>query len=274
MEGQLTMNRHHSPGPALRHTAPPAHCENCNARQHCLPTGAHSGCVGSIDQLVERRVQLGRGEHLYQMNEPLGDRLYAIRSGQFKTYHLTPEGEQRITGFHMSGEFLGLDAIGLQWHRGSAVALTAAEVCEFSYHRLADAAQRLEPLSQLFHNLLAKELARQQDTTLLLRNGHADQKFANFLLRMSRQYAARGSAPNLFQLPMSRQEIGDFLGLTAATISRLICNFKHQGCIKAVRRNIVILDTGMLAGIATGAALPPPAPGAGPDRGADRIQSA
>ncbi|MBA5638819.1 helix-turn-helix domain-containing protein [Duganella sp. LX20W] len=259
MERHAIMNRFTSGSPLARNAAQPANCGNCPARTHCLPTGMNDTYCAAIDQLVERRVQLVRGEHLYQMNEPLSDHLYAIRSGQFKTYHLTPEGEQRVTGFHMSGEFLGLDAIGLHVHRGSAVALTNAEVCEFSYHRLADAAQRMEPLSQLFHNLLSKELARQQDTTLLLRNGHADQKFANFLLRMSRCYAARGSAPNLFQLPMSRQEIGDFLGLTAATISRLICNFKGQGCIKAVRRNIIILDQAMLTRIATGTPHPAPA---------------
>jgi CRP/FNR family transcriptional regulator len=229
-------------------------CANCDSRQICLSPHVTLEESGLFERLVQRRYRLLRGEHLFQMNEPVHDRLYALRSGHSKTYHLDSDGQQRITGFQMSGEFLGLDAIGLRQQRGAALALSDVEVCEISHRRLQQAADQSGPVGAWLRTLLSKELSRQQNATQLLRNGRADQKFAIFLLRLSWCFAERGGRPDSFRLPMSRQEIGDFLGLTAATISRLLLQLKRAACLDACGRDIVVLDHAGLRAIAFGGA--------------------
>ncbi|SFL88315.1 helix-turn-helix domain-containing protein [Rugamonas rubra] len=252
------MNRPPSPislAPGAPANAKPS-CANCAARRLCLPSHVPLEDYGVFERMVQRRYQLLRGEHLYQMNEPVHDRLYVLRSGHSKTYHLDSDGQQRVTGFQMSGEFLGLDAIGLRQQRGAALALTDCEVCEISHRRLQQAADQSVPVGAWLRTLLSKELSRQQNATQLLRGGRAEQKFAIFLLRLSWCFAERGGMPDSFHLPMTRQEIGDYLGLTAATISRLLLQLKRAACVDACGRDIVVLDHAGLTAFAHGAAAP------------------
>ncbi|PHV06150.1 transcriptional regulator [Janthinobacterium sp. BJB412] len=248
------MNHHPSPillAAGASTNAKPS-CANCRANHICLRSDVPVENYGVFDRMVQRRYTLLRGEHLFQMNEPVHDRLYVLRSGHSKTYHLDSDGQQRISGFQMSGEFLGLDAIGLRQQRGAALALSDCEVCEISHRRLQQAADQSVPVGAWLRTLLSKELSRQQNATQLLRSGRAEQKFAVFLLRLSWCFAERGGTPDSFHLPMTRQEIGDFLGLTAATISRLLLQFKRAACVDACGRDLVVLDHAGLRAIAQG----------------------
>ena len=80
----------------------------------------------------------------------------------------------------------------------------------------------------------------------------ADQRFAAFLVNLSTRYAARGYSSTHFALRMSREEIGNYLGLTIESVSRLLSRFKKQGCIKVDKREVMIADPAMLKAIAAG----------------------
>ncbi len=228
-----------------------ASCAQCSMHQLCLPMGLDEADISRLDQIIGRRRRLVRDERLYQMDEPFRN-LYAIRFGHFKTYQVNAGGEQQITGFQMAGELLGMDAISADHHHCDAVALEDSEVCEIPFSRLEELFGQVPTLLRHFHRIMSQEITREQNVMLLLGNMRAEQRFAVFLVNLSARYAARGYAANSFQLRMSREDIGNYLGLTIESVSRLLSRFKKQGWIKVDKREMTLLDPVMLKAMAAG----------------------
>lgn len=185
------------------------------------------------------------------MEDPFRN-LYAIRLGHFKTYQINPSGEQQITGFQMAGELLGMDAISADRHHCDAVALEDSEVCEIPFVQLEELFSHIPALLRHFHRIMSQEIGREQNVMLLLGNMRAEQRFAAFLVNLSSRYVARGYSSTNFQLRMSREDIGNYLGLTIESISRLLSRFKKQGWIKVDKREMEILNPVFLKAIAAG----------------------
>jgi CRP/FNR family transcriptional regulator len=219
--------------------------------QLCLPMGLDEGDLNRLDQIIGKRSRILRDERLYQMGDPFRN-LYAIRFGHFKTYQVNAAGEQQITGFQMAGELLGMDAISAERHQCDAVALEDSEVCEIPFTRLEDLFGQVPTLLRHFHRIMSQEITREQNVMLLLGNMRAEQRFAVFLVNLSSRYAARGYSPTSFQLRMSREDIGNYLGLTIESVSRLLSRFKKQGWLKVDKREVTLLDPVMLKAMAAG----------------------
>jgi CRP/FNR family transcriptional regulator len=228
-----------------------ASCGGCSMHQLCLPMGLDEGDMGRLDQIIGKRTRIPRDERLYQMGQPFRN-LYAIRFGHFKTYQVNAAGEQQITGFQMAGELLGMDAISGDRHQCDAVALEDSEVCEIPFTRLEDLFGQVPTLLRHFHRIMSQEITREQNVMLLLGNMRAEQRFAVFLVNLSTRYAARGYSPTSFQLRMSREDIGNYLGLTIESISRLLSRFKKQGWLKVDKREVTLLDPVMIRALAAG----------------------
>ena len=116
------------PRPAFRidRSAPPVACSSCSLRELCLPGVIEPREMERIDRLVNHRRKLKRGEHLYRAGARLSS-LYAIRSGTMKSCVVHEDGREQVAGFHMTGDLLGMDAIGGRRHTCDTVAL---EDCE------------------------------------------------------------------------------------------------------------------------------------------------
>jgi CRP/FNR family transcriptional regulator len=100
--------------------------------------------------------------------------------------------------------------------------------------------------------MMSQEITREQNVMLLLGNMRAEQRFAAFLVNLSARYAARGYSASTFQLRMSREEIGNYLGLTIESISRLLSRFKKQNLLRVSNREIEMLQPENLKAIAAG----------------------
>ncbi len=237
--------------PLLNVSALKASCGSCSMHQLCLPMGLDQAELTKLDQVIGRRRRIPRDERLYQMGEPFRN-LYAIRYGHFKTYQVNAAGEQQITGFQMAGELLGMDAISADRHHCDAVALEDSEVCEIPFTGLEDLFGHVPTLLRHFHRIMSQEITREQNVMLLLGNMRAEQRFAVFLVNLSARYAARGFAANSFQLRMSREDIGNYLGLTIESISRLLSRFKKQGWLQVDKREVTLLDPIRLKAMAAG----------------------
>lgn len=226
-------------------------CATCSLHQLCLPMGLDKLDMERLDQIIERRRKISREGTLYRMGDPLKS-LYAIRVGHFKTYQINSNGIQQITGFQMAGELLGLDAIGTSEHQCNAVALEDSEVCEIPFSRLEELFSDIPILLQQFHRILGREISREQNVMLLLGNMRAEQRFAAFLINLSARYAARGYSATRLQLRMSREEIGNYLGLTIESISRLLSKLKKMNVLRVEQREVEILEPSKLTAIAAG----------------------
>jgi CRP/FNR family transcriptional regulator len=228
-----------------------AGCAACSMHQLCLPMGLDDEDIRRLDQIIGRRRRIPRDTTLYRMDDPFIN-LYAIRLGHFKTCQIDPGGEQQITGFQMAGELLGMDAISTDRHHCDAVALEDSEVCEIPFPRLEELFGHIPTLLHHFHRMMSQEITREQNVMLLLGNMRAEQRFAVFLVNLGARYAARGYSSTSFQLRMSREDIGNYLGLTIESISRLLNKFKKQGWLKVSNREIELLDPVSLKAMAAG----------------------
>ena len=225
-------------------------CGDCNTEGLCLSTGLDAGSKMRFDRLVGQHRRIAGGDTLYRTGQPLRN-LYVLRCGFFKTRRRGPAGDQ-ITGFPMAGELMGLEAVSTGIHQSDAIALEDSIVCELPFAALERLFEDIPGLHRRFYRLMSCDINRQQHLMLLLGRMRAEQRMATFLIDIGAAYAARGYSPAQFQLRMSREDIGSYLGLTIESISRLLARFTKLGLITVDKRAIVLINPGRIAEMASG----------------------
>ncbi|MFM2408024.1 MAG: hypothetical protein RL358_766 [Pseudomonadota bacterium] len=218
-----------------------SHCATCNLRELCMPLDLSGEDMQRINDLVQKKQRVVRGDYLYRSGDAFHS-LYAIRTGSFKTQVLHEDGREQVTGFQMTGEIIGLDAISTDLHSCDAVAMEDSEVCALPFNQLENMSRELPSLQRHLYKIMSREIVRDQGIMLLLGSMRAEERLAAFLLNLSQRLAARGFSATQFQLRMSRQEIGSYLGLKLETVSRAFSHFQELGLINVKVRAIEIVD--------------------------------
>ncbi|WP_126446075.1 fumarate/nitrate reduction transcriptional regulator Fnr [Sulfuricystis multivorans] len=222
--------------PALREA-----CSQCNLRELCLPVGLSEEELGRLDELVTIRRRILRGQPLFRSGDPF-EAIYAVKTGFFKTDVLLEDGREQVTGFQMAGEILGLDGIGSEKHSCNAIALEDSEVCVIPFSDLENYSRSIGALQHHFHKVMSREIVRDHGVMMLLGIMRAEERLAAFLLNLSQRFTARGYSPTEFNLRMTRNEIGSYLGLKLETVSRAFSRFQEEGLIAVHQKHIRILD--------------------------------
>lgn len=217
-------------------------CSACDLRElWCLPSGLKGPQSQQLDNIINRRKRVKRGEHLYRSGDPFRS-LYALRTGFFKTVLSSENGQDLVTGFHMNGDLLGLDAICDDSHCCNAIALEDSEICEIPYPALENLCREIPALQHHFHKIMSREIARDHDLMALLSSMNADERIAAFLINLSQRFEARGYSPVQFQLRMTRGEIGSYLGLKLETVSRTLSKLQEEGTIGVKNKHLTLSD--------------------------------
>jgi CRP/FNR family transcriptional regulator, anaerobic regulatory protein len=182
------------------------------------------------------------------------DALFEVVEGVLKLYKLLPDGRRQITGFAFPGQWVG---IGLcDAYAYTAEAVTEVTLARYPRTRLENLYDEVPGLARRILSLAAAELAAAQDQMLLLGRKSVMEKVASFLLRLAEQAEERGDDPDDLRLPMSRTDIGDYLGLTIETTCRVLSQLCRMGIIETGRRNRIRLrDPDQLADLAEGDVL-------------------
>lgn len=224
-------------------------CSNCNLFQLCLPMGIENRDLDRLEEIIKRRKPLQRGDFVFRIGDPLHS-IYAIRAGSVKTFTFTEDGYEQVTGFHLSGELLGLDAISTEHHSCTAKVLETTQVCEIPFHRLEELGRSVPSLSHQFLRLMSKELVQDHSLLMQLSKKSADERLAAFLINLSLRYRQRGFSAKEFNLSMSRTDIGNYLGLAVETVSRLFSRFQEDGLVTVDRKHIVVNDLDRMSALA------------------------
>ncbi|MFH1495254.1 MAG: fumarate/nitrate reduction transcriptional regulator Fnr [Pseudomonadota bacterium] len=229
---------------------PKSACSACDLRDlWCLPIGLKGLEFQQMDSIINRRKRVKRGEYLYRSGDSFRS-LYAMRTGFFKTVLNSENGQEHVTGFHMTGELLGLDAICNDSHSCNAIALEDSEICEIPYSALESLCREIPALQHQFHKIMSREISRDHILMVLLSNMHADERLAAFLVNLSQRFEARGYSPVEFHLRMTRGEIGSYLGLKLETVSRTLSKFQDESLITVQNKQLVLNDLARLRQIA------------------------
>ena len=226
-------------------TSESSHCSTCMMGSVCLPVGMPSSEVAKLDELVKERLRIEKGQSLFQFGSSL-DALYGLRTGSIKTQLTEASGQQQITGFFLPGEIVGLDGMMDGVHSSTAVAMEDSEVCVVKLDDVDEISRYVPSLQHQIRRLMSKEIARSHQVLLALGSMRSEQRLAAFLINLSQRLAALGYSSTEFIMRMSREEIGNYLGLTLETVSRLFSRFARDGVIRVSQREIKILDMAAL----------------------------
>lgn len=227
-------------------------CTYCSVRQLCLPGGIGAEDLQRLDNIVQRRRPIARGERLFRVGDALTS-VFVAREGAFKSVSVSEDGEEQILGFHLPGELIGLDALGSGEHRCEGVALTAASVCEVPYDELARVAGEVPSLQQQLLRVIGQSVGRDHDHLGILVRRQANERIALFLHSLSERFRSIGHSGQQIMLPMSREDIARFLGLALETVSRGFTRLQEDNVIAVTGRRVEILDQAELLRLAHGA---------------------
>lgn len=211
-------------------------------------------------KIIKRRRTLARGGYLFRTGEPF-HAVCAVCRGSVKTCALSDDGGVQIVGFYFPGELVGLGGAGHRQHRYDAVAIERTEVCEVPVGRLQEAAEASSAFRHLMLRLLSEEIARGEERLApFVGKKSAVARLAAYLLSLGRRLEGYGVPAGSIVLPMSRNDIGNYLGLAKETVSRLFSRFQQDGLIRVEeqQRRVWLCDQAALVRLAgeTGAGMP------------------
>jgi CRP/FNR family transcriptional regulator len=199
---------------------------------------------------IRSAVELDRHQFLFIEGDP-AQHLFTVMDGVMGIYKLLPDGRRQIIGFLYPGDLLGLPDD--EAYAYSAEAACDVALCRYPRDKLVALFKRFPKME---HRLLAfanHELAAAQDQVMLLGRKTARERVASFLITLSERAVQRGQPDNPAWLPMTRNDVGDYLGLSTETVSRTLSHLKREGIIITLQHgDIEITERERLREIAEG----------------------
>ena len=227
-------------------TSPAARLSCCHAKENCLDckVRAVSVCAAlesdelcALEALAQQAVFAPK-ETLFLQDDAAGA-VYNVTEGVVRLYKLLPDGRRQIVGFALPGDFLGLAMADQYGICADAVELVTA--CRFSRKAFSRLLDEKPHLLRRLHEFATHELSLAQDQMVVLGRRTADEKIASFLIGLRNRWARLNGASVTVHLPMNRQDIADFLGLTIETVSRTLSRFARERAILIVPDGVRLL---------------------------------
>jgi CRP/FNR family transcriptional regulator len=223
-------------------------CAECSIRQLSVCAALDRAELRELVHLG-RQVYFRPGETVFAQEE-MTTSFYNLLEGVMRLYKLLADGRRQIIGFALPGDFLGLAASSR--HNFSADAIGAVELCQFSRSGFTKFSQNKPDLLRRINELAVKELGQAQNHMVLLGRRSAEEKVATFLVGWRNRMAELPGPSHTLPLPMSRQDIADYLGLTIETVSRTFTKFERDGVIEIVHGGVRILNPARAQALAAG----------------------
>ena len=224
-------------------------CTNCRLNRFCLPAALNKAEIKQLEAIVEHNCSYEKGDHLYRQKANFNS-VYVVRSGSFKSYAFRYNGKGRVNGFFFPGEIIGMDGISNRSHINAVQALEHASVCEIPFSKLENLSLQIPDLQHHFLALMGKEITNDKEFHNLLSSYTAEERTAHFLINLSSRYERVSISPFRLLLPMTRGDIGEYLGLSLETISRIFGQLHRKGLIAVNNREIELLQMEPLLKIA------------------------
>ncbi len=244
MDQQVALN-------AANEACSPISCKDCGIFGLCREINGADVDLSLPETIVRSRRLLKRGELLFGVGDTRRS-VYAIRSGSIKSYVTTDDGRVQITGFHISGELLGLSDVVADHMTSEARVLETTMVCEVPHDVLKLYCDQMPSVRKQVIKIMGNELLDNQNLMLLLGKKNAEERLATFLFGFSRRFQKRNYSAFSFNLSMSRSDIGNYLGMAEETVCRVFTRFQDDGLLTTQRRQVRIHDLARLKAIARG----------------------
>lgn len=217
-------------------------CEACRVRAFSVCASLAVDEFAALNALSEK-IQFAAKETLFLQGDA-ADFVFNLTRGTLRLYKLLPDGRRQIVGFLMPGDFVGLSLS--ERYGFSADAIDGASACRFNRADFAAFVDRKPHLLRRLHEAATHELTVAQDHMVLLGRRSAEEKVAAFLLTMRDRLGRLGASAINIPLPMTRQDLADYLGLTLETVSRSVSKLAREKVVLVVPDGLRILDPARL----------------------------
>lgn len=206
-----------------------------------MPPGLTPLELKRINSIICTTRTIKRGDVLFRANG-IFQSLYAVRAGSFKTVIMHRDGREQVTGFQLSGDALGLGGVCTKRYSCDAVAIEDSSVCIIPFHLLEILCREVKVIQHHVHRMMSGEIVRESGLLMLLGTMSAEERVAAFLLNMSDRLKARGYSSTEFNLPMTRKDMGSYLGMKLETVSRMFAKLQKDKLVDTHGKHIRILD--------------------------------
>ena len=210
-------------------------CHHCDIRRVAVCSAVGPGQLARLAAIASDR-GLQPEQVLFDEGDQ-ADMVFVVTAGMLKLYKVLVDGRRQVVGFMVPGDFLGL-AFG-RLYLYSAEAVTPVTLCSFRRAQFLDFLDECPALEKEVLLRTSTELAAAQEQMLLLGRKSATERVASFILSMARRRRLDDGAP--VELPMSRVDIADYLGLTVETVSRTISTLRRRALIELRDKHLVAI---------------------------------
>ena len=224
-------------------------CENCSLKDLCLPRSLDIEELEKLDRVVRTEKINSKNRIIFKQGESSGS-IFAVKSGSIKTFTTARNGDDQILGFHLAGELIGLDGLDNMIHSCSASTLEPTSICELPIKDLNVLCVKMPGLQRQLMNLISNIISNDHEMLLMMAKCNSEQKFSRFIISLTKRYIERGIKPDQYKLVMTRYDIGNYIGVSKETISRMIKKFSEENIV-SIKKNIIhIIDNKKLYEIA------------------------
>ena len=193
------------------------------------------------EEFLLQHVQFKTGQRIHTIGQPF-DTLFIVHSGFLKTVLIDEFGNEQVLSFPMKGDLFGVDGIHTKRYASEAVALSNCDLILLPFKKFIALGRTHSELEHAMYSVMSRELVREQGMVSMLGALSAEARVARFLVSLSERFSEMGYSSKLFNLRMTRHEIGSYLGLTLETVSRTLSAFNEFGLITVDQRSIGIKD--------------------------------
>jgi len=205
-------------------------CDQCLAAEYCFLGSPFPGEAADCAAIVQRRFPLATNQVLFRRGARFTS-VFMVSKGALKTQRVTADGNLIVTGFHLAGDIVGLEAMGEESYGCDALATTDSEICSFSVSRLLSHCSRQPGLQEWILARIGASL-RSKDATLCNAKGlSGHHRILRFFLELHDRLELRSGDAGASTLPMRKQDIAVYLNLAPETLSRNLARLREDGLL-------------------------------------------
>jgi CRP/FNR family transcriptional regulator, anaerobic regulatory protein len=216
-------------------------CFTCALRESCLPRGLSESELSILNELVGSGRTLVANEQLIR-SEDSARRMYVLRSGAMKSTVIQEDGTTQIVAFHFPGELICAEAFQSFPFDCNVEALQRSQLCFLSHDRIHELCERMPTLQEQLLRMMADEIGRDREHVVSMGQHTALKRMVRFVRGLSLRFRQQHWQDQVLQLPMTRADIGNYLGLAEETVCRVLKNLEREGLIKLNRKELRIVD--------------------------------
>lgn len=184
-------------------------------------------------------ISVGRNETIFSEGDA-AKYAYRLVSGAVRLCKLLPDGRRQIADFYLDGDLFGF--LDIDDYAFSAEAITNVTLVRYARNQVTSLEEEDRDLRRQLKKMLHQRLSRAQNHLVMLGRQTVKERVASFLLQMVERLDADTLGKTCIDLPMGRQDIADYLGLTIETVCRALSDFKRAGIIAVPNTHQIVIN--------------------------------